>query len=235
MQPAKVELEITSSGEYHIGPDHWLIMPLRAVTMLRHYQLNPLKVLAAHLGGRRGDNYERLTLPEVDEPGITGVYYTTYPFDRIYITTSEPNGVTAFTAARLFGHKIASPSMGTTITMTGEAKVDITYGVMAAIWRDERNKTARLLDFLDRHLRGDWGNVGPAASVSNSQNAAAGKGAAVSMYLLPDGEAEIYLFTSLRQKPGRRSTLISTFDELGSTFRHQLKERCGADEHYRGG
>ena len=78
-------------------------------------------------------------------------------------------------------------TLGSRIQMKPGSQVVITPGVISAITEREANRHADLLNYLLRHLGGDWGDAPDEDKELNDRDSAAGEGA-LSEYKLPDGE-----------------------------------------------
>lgn len=76
--------------------------------------------------------------------------------------------------------------LGSRIEMRSGSQVVITSGAVAAMWDTDQPPRYDPLNYLARHLYGDWGEVDDEDRRANYQDSAAG-GGALSAYLLPNG------------------------------------------------
>ncbi len=93
--------------------------------------------------------------------------------------------------------KVEKP-LGSRIEMQTGSQVVITEGVVEAIVERAANRTADPLNYLLRHLSGDWGDAPDEDKKLNDRDSAAGEGA-LSEYKLPDGE-RIWISTEWDRK-----------------------------------
>jgi hypothetical protein len=76
--------------------------------------------------------------------------------------------------------------LGSRIEMLPGSQVVITSGAVAAMWGNSEQQRCDPLNYLTRHLYGDWGEVDAEDKRANDQDSAAG-GGALSAYHLPSG------------------------------------------------